>query len=74
MIAGGKKTPEAEALEIAYRAIQEGAAGVDMGRNVFQAENLVAMIQALRSIIHDGSSTRQAITLYNLLKKLAGKD
>jgi len=68
VIAGGKKLPEAEALEIAYRAVQEGAAGVDMGRNVFQAESPVAMIQALRSIVHEGCSAARALTLYESLK------
>ena len=37
VMAGGKKLPELEALEMAYRAVQEGAAGVDMGRNIFQS-------------------------------------
>ena len=38
MIAGGKKLPELDALQMAYQAIDQGAAGVDMGRNVFQAD------------------------------------
>ena len=37
-MAGGKKLPELDALTMAYRAIQEGAAGVDMGRNIFQSD------------------------------------
>ena len=47
VMAGGKKLPELEALEMAYRAVQEGAAGVDMGRNIFQSESPAAMIQAV---------------------------
>lgn len=69
VIAGGKKVPEEKALEIAYRAIQEGAAGVDMGRNVFQAENPKAMIRAIRSVVHEGYNGKQAFELYNSLKR-----
>ncbi|MBF8982792.1 3-hydroxy-5-phosphonooxypentane-2,4-dione thiolase [Lutibacter sp. B2] len=68
VIAGGKKVPEAKALEITYRAIQEGAAGVDMGRNIFQAENPKGMTKAIRSIVHDRFNSKQALELYNSLK------
>ncbi|MFO0929329.1 MAG: 3-hydroxy-5-phosphonooxypentane-2,4-dione thiolase [Gemmataceae bacterium] len=54
VIAGGKKLPELEALQMAYEAIDQGAAGVDMGRNVFQAEAPVAMIRAVHAVVHDG--------------------
>jgi len=64
VIAGGKKLPEAEALEMAFRAIREGAAGVDMGRNVFQAQDPPAMIQAIRTVVHQGFSGRQAFEFY----------
>jgi putative autoinducer-2 (AI-2) aldolase len=64
VIAGGKKLPEKEALEMAYRAISEGAAGVDMGRNIFQAENPIAMIQAVRSVVHDGEKPDAAFKHY----------
>ena len=47
VMAGGKKLPELDALEMAYRAVQEGAAGVDMGRNIFQSESPSSMIQAV---------------------------
>ncbi|RIK95868.1 MAG: 3-hydroxy-5-phosphonooxypentane-2,4-dione thiolase [Proteobacteria bacterium] len=53
VIAGGKKLPEKEALEMAYRAIQQGASGVDMGRNIFQSEAPKAMIQAVRRVVHE---------------------
>lgn len=68
VIAGGKKLPENEALEMAYRAISEGAAGVDMGRNIFQAENPSAMAKAIRSIVHEGITGKQAFEMYNDLK------
>lgn len=67
VIAGGKKLPEPEALELAYQAIQQGAAGVDMGRNVFQSDNPVAMIQAVRAVVHDGRTPAEAYDLYQTL-------
>jgi putative autoinducer-2 (AI-2) aldolase len=69
VIAGGKKVSEKKALEITYRAIQQGAAGVDMGRNVFQAENPKAMIKAVRSVVHEGFSVEKAFKLYEDLKR-----
>lgn len=68
VIAGGKKVPEPEALEFAYQAIQQGAAGVDMGRNVFQSEAPIAMIQAVRGVVHDGLKPKEALDLYQTLK------
>ena len=69
VIAGGKKLPEAEALELAYLALQQGAAGVDMGRNVFQAENPVAMIRAVRAVVHQKRTAAEAYELYQDLKR-----
>jgi len=69
VIAGGKKIPEADALEMAYNAIQAGAVGVDMGRNIFQAENPVAMIQAVKSVVHEGVTPKEAFDLYTQLKR-----
>lgn len=60
VIAGGKKIPEREALELAHRAISAGAAGVDMGRNIFQSKAPVAMIRAVRAIVHEGASVEDA--------------
>jgi putative autoinducer-2 (AI-2) aldolase len=73
VIAGGKKLPEDKALEFAHQAIQQGAAGVDMGRNVFQAEHPVAMIRAIRAVVHEGFSPKDAFELYGTLKNAAGK-
>lgn len=69
VIAGGKKIPEREVLELTYRALNEGAAGVDMGRNVFQAEHPVAMIKALRLVVHENYSPEKAFKFYNAEKK-----
>lgn len=71
VMAGGKKLPEAEALELTYNAIKRGAAGVDMGRNIFQAEAPVAMIQAVKAVVHENASPRQALDLYDSLKAQA---
>jgi 3-hydroxy-5-phosphonooxypentane-2,4-dione thiolase len=68
VIAGGKKLPELGALQMAYEAIDQGAAGVDMGRNVFQAGNPVAMIQAVRAVVHDGAKPGRAFELYEDLR------
>jgi len=65
VIAGGKKLPELEALELAYMAIQSGASGVDMGRNVFQSEKPAAMIQAVGAVVHKGLSPKDAFQMYN---------
>lgn len=68
VIAGGKKLPEIEALELAYQAIDQGAAGVDMGRNVFQADAPAAMIQAVCAVVHEGLKATDALDLYETLK------
>jgi putative autoinducer-2 (AI-2) aldolase len=68
VIAGGKKLPERDALRMAWQAIDQGAAGVDMGRNVFQAECPTAMIQAVRAVVHDGEKPQQAFDRYQALK------
>ena len=77
VIAGGKKVAESDALTLAYRAVQEGAAGVDMGRNIFQAEHPLAMIQAVRKVVHEHYKPKQAYDYYLTLaqdgrKQVAG--
>jgi putative autoinducer-2 (AI-2) aldolase len=71
VVAGGKKLPEMEALTMAYQAVDQGAAGVDMGRNIFQSEAPVAMIQAVRAVVHQNESPRKALDLYLSLKDQA---
>lgn len=68
VIAGGKKLPEIEALELAYNAIQCGAAGVDMGRNVFQSDAPLAMIKAVAGVVHDDMKPAEALELFNDIK------
>jgi putative autoinducer-2 (AI-2) aldolase len=65
VIAGGKKLPEIEALEMAYKAIDQGAAGVDMGRNIFQSDSPIGMIQAVGLVVHKNEKPKQAFELYN---------
>lgn len=67
VIAGGKKVEEREALRVAYRAIDQGAAGVDMGRNVFQSEHPAAMLTAVRGVVHDGLTDAEAYELFQSL-------
>lgn len=69
VIAGGKKLEERDALDLCYKAINEGAAGVDMGRNVFQSESPVAMIQAVHAVVHDGLTPDQGYEMFKDLTK-----
>ncbi len=64
-----KKLPEKEALELCYHAINDGAAGVDMGRNVFQSESPAAMIQAVHAVVHDGLTPEQGFEMFQDLSK-----
>ena len=68
VIAGGKKLPEPEALEMAYKAIQEGAHGVDMGRNIFQSDCPAGMTQAIGKVVHEGYTPAQAYEVYQEIK------
>jgi putative autoinducer-2 (AI-2) aldolase len=68
VIAGGKKLPEREALELAHNAVQQGAAGVDMGRNIFQASHPAAMIQAVRGVVHENLKPKDAYDLFQTLQ------
>jgi len=64
VVAGGKKTPERDALQLAFNAVHTGAVGVDMGRNIFQSEHPVAMIKAVRAIVHENASVDKAFDLF----------
>ena len=68
VMAGGKKLPELDALTMAYKAVSEGAAGVDMGRNIFQSEAPVAMIQAVGRVVHELMPPKDAYELFLTLK------
>lgn len=64
VMAGGKKIPERDALQMTFNAIAEGASGVDMGRNIFQSGNPVGMMKAIRAIVHKGASVDEAFEIY----------
>jgi putative autoinducer-2 (AI-2) aldolase len=68
VMAGGKKIPERDALTMAYNAVQEGACGVDMGRNIFQSDDPVAMISAVRAVVHKNETPAKAFDLFTTLK------
>lgn len=70
VIAGGKKLPELDALKMAHSALSKGAAGVDMGRNIFQSDSPVGMIKAVRAIVHDGKSVKEACKIYEKAKTM----
>ncbi len=69
VVAGGKKIPEREALQLAAGAINGGAVGVDMGRNIFQSDTPVAMLQAVRAIVHEKTSVDEAYKLVESARK-----
>ncbi|MFB5620104.1 MAG: 3-hydroxy-5-phosphonooxypentane-2,4-dione thiolase, partial [Nitrosopumilus sp.] len=71
IVAGGKKIPERDALQLTYNAIKGGAVGVDMGRNIWQSEHPVSMIRAVRAIVHNNQNVDQAFKLY---KKLVSEE
>jgi len=70
VMAGGKKLPELDALTMAYKAVSEGAAGVDMGRNIFQSEAPLAMIQAVGKVVHELMPPEDAYELFLTLKNV----
>jgi len=73
VMAGGKKLGELEALTMAYNAVQQGASGVDMGRNIFQCEAPVAMIQAVRKVVHEGMPPAHAYDLFQTSRSELGR-
>ena len=68
VMAGGKKLPELDALRMAYKAVQQGAAGVDMGRNIFQSDSPTAMIQAVGKVVHEGLKPEHAYDFFQSLE------
>lgn len=69
VIAGGPKVDtEFEVFEFVYDGLQKGAIGVNLGRNIWQNDFPVAMIRAIRSIIHENATPKEAQELYDRLK------
>lgn len=73
VIAGGKKLPEQEALDMCFRAIDQGASGVDMGRNIFQSEAPLAMLKAVKKVVHEKVTAREAYQFWLDEKHHGGK-
>ncbi len=73
VVAGGKKLPEDEALTLVFNAIKAGAAGVDMGRNIFQAESPKAMCRAVSKIVHENATDKEAYEFYLREKEICLK-
>jgi putative autoinducer-2 (AI-2) aldolase len=71
VVAGGKKTPERDALSLAWNAVHAGARGVDMGRNIFQSDCPVGMIRAVRAIVHEGLSVDEAYAAFERARTAA---
>ena len=68
VMAGDKKLPELDALTMAYNAVQQGAAGVDMGRNIFQSDAPKAMIAAVGAVVHKNMKPKEAMDMFNSMK------
>ena len=64
IIAGGKKISEKDALQLTFDAINDGASGVDMGRNIWQSDYPIAMIKAVKSIVHENYNFPEAYDLF----------
>jgi putative autoinducer-2 (AI-2) aldolase len=69
VVAGGTKISEKDALELTENSIKAGAAGVDMGRNIWQSDNPIPMIKAVRKIVHEDASAKEAYEIYKKLSK-----
>ena len=69
VVAGGPKLAEKDALDLTFKSIKAGAAGVDMGRNIWQSDNPIPMIKAVRKIVHEDASVKEAYDLYKKLSK-----
>ncbi len=72
VMAGGKKLPEREALEMTWKAMAGGAAGVDMGRNIFQSDSPIGMIKAVNAVVHGNASVDDAYAVYEDHKAATG--
>jgi putative autoinducer-2 (AI-2) aldolase len=68
VMAGGKKLDELEALRMAFRAVDQGASGVDMGRNIFQSDSPLGMLRAVRGVVHDNLTPEQGLDLYQTVR------
>lgn len=71
VIAGGPKCEtEREVFEFVYDGMQKGAIGLNLGRNVWQHDHPVAMVKALRAIIHENATVEEAEDIFQTEKKV----
>ncbi len=70
VIAGGPKCEtEQEVFEFVADGMQKGALGINLGRNVWQNPNPAAMAKALRAIVHDNATAKEALDIFNEKKR-----
>jgi putative autoinducer-2 (AI-2) aldolase len=74
IIAGGKKLPEKDALNLTFNAIRDGASGVDMGRNIWQSDHPIQMITAVRAIVHDKLTVEESMNTFFLNKDMRSNE
>lgn len=70
MAGGPKVNTELEIFEFVYDGMEKGAIGINLGRNIWQHDHPVAMIKALRAIIHEKHTAKEALEIF---KKESGK-
>ena len=73
MEGGQKRNSDEEVLEFVYDGMQKGSIGINLGRNIWQNEHPVAMIKALRAIIHENANVKQAMDIFNAEKNKKSK-
>jgi putative autoinducer-2 (AI-2) aldolase len=70
VMAGGPKCEtELEVFEFVYDGMQRGAIGLNLGRNVWQNPHPVAIARALQAIVHEGSTPKHALDVFNTIKR-----
>ncbi|HEY7680746.1 MAG TPA: 3-hydroxy-5-phosphonooxypentane-2,4-dione thiolase, partial [Terriglobia bacterium] len=74
VIVAGGKAPKGvdetlDSLNLAYDSIQKGARGIDFGRRVWRHAHPVAMVQALRLVVHERATPQQAFELFRELRE-----
>jgi putative autoinducer-2 (AI-2) aldolase len=68
MAGGPQADTELEVLEFVHDGIQNGSIGINLGRNVWQSDYPVPMIRALRHIVHENGSVREAQEIFDNVK------
>ncbi|HEY32013.1 MAG TPA: 3-hydroxy-5-phosphonooxypentane-2,4-dione thiolase [Dehalococcoidia bacterium] len=70
ILAGGPQVDtEREVFDFVYDGLQKGAIGVNLGRNIWQNDHPIAMIKAIRAVVHEKSTPQEAEELFNKEKQ-----